>query len=44
MFIIPANTGIQDNTGFRVKPGMTNYTKLMSSCLIGLAGFPATQV
>jgi len=26
--VLPANTGIQPkNTGFRVKPGMTNYTK-----------------
>jgi hypothetical protein len=31
MFVIPAKAGIQDNTGFRVKPGMTNYTKLMPS-------------
>jgi hypothetical protein len=22
--VIPAKTGIQENTGFRVKPGMTN--------------------
>jgi len=34
MFVIPAKAGIQDNTGFRVKPGMTNYTGLMSSCII----------
>jgi hypothetical protein len=34
MFVIPAKAGIQDNTGFRVKPGMTNYTDLMSSCII----------
>jgi hypothetical protein len=26
MDVIPAKAGIQDNTGFRVKPGMTNYT------------------
>jgi len=24
--VIPAKAGIQENTGFRVKPGMTNYT------------------
>jgi len=23
--VIPAKAGIQENTGFRVKPGMTNY-------------------
>ena len=28
--VIPAKAGIQENTGFRVKPGMTNYTGLMS--------------
>jgi len=27
--VIPAKAGIQGNTGFRVKPGMTNYMKLM---------------
>ena len=24
--VIPAKAGIQENTGFRVKPGMTNHT------------------
>jgi hypothetical protein len=28
--VIPAKAGIQENTGFRVKPGMTTYTGLMS--------------
>ena len=32
--VIPAKAGIQKNTGFRVKPGMTNSVKLMSSCII----------
>ena len=31
--VIPAKAGIQKNTGFRVKPGMTNHIKLMSSCI-----------
>jgi hypothetical protein len=30
MAVIPA-AGIQKNTGFRVKPGMTNSIRLMSS-------------
>jgi hypothetical protein len=33
-FVIPVKTGIQkilDNTGFRVKPGMTLYRVLQSS-------------
>jgi hypothetical protein len=29
--VIPAKAGIQKNTGFRVKPGMTNSIRLMSS-------------
>ena len=24
--VIPAKAGMRENTGFRVKPGMTNYT------------------
>ena len=32
--VIPAKAGIQENTGFRVKPGMTKCIKLMSSCII----------
>jgi hypothetical protein len=31
--VIPAKAGIQKNTGFRVKPGMTIYLRLMSSCI-----------
>jgi len=31
--VIPAKAGIQKNTGFRVKPGMTNSIRLMSSCI-----------
>ena len=31
--VIPAKAGIQKNTGFRVKPGMTNRIRLMSSCI-----------
>ena len=32
--VILAEAGIQENTGFRVKPGMTNYIRLMSSCIV----------
>jgi hypothetical protein len=32
--VIPAKAGIQENTGFRVKPGMTICIRLMSSCMI----------
>ena len=31
--VIPAKAGIQDNAGFRVKPGMTNGIGLMSPCI-----------
>jgi hypothetical protein len=31
--VIPAKVGIQENTGFRVKPGMTNCTRFTSSCI-----------
>src|SRR4030042_7010542 len=31
--VIPAKAGIQKSTGFRVKPGMTNCIRLMSSCM-----------
>jgi len=31
--VIPAKAGIQENTGFRVKPGMTNWIRLMSLCI-----------
>jgi hypothetical protein len=34
-FVIPAKAGIQkNNIGFRVRPGMTNYIRLMSLCVI----------
>jgi len=41
--VIPAKAGIQENTGFPrvkhgaglVKPGMTNRTRFMLSCLVG---------
>jgi len=32
--VIPAKAGTQENTGFRVKPGMTSCTGLMLSCTI----------
>ena len=35
--VIPAKAGIQENTGFRVKPGMTNCTGLLSPCIKGTA-------
>ena len=35
--VIPAKAGIQENTGFRVKPGMTNYIGLMSLCVVNIA-------
>jgi hypothetical protein len=31
--VIPAKAGIQEKTGFRVKPGMTNATRFMSPCI-----------
>ena len=31
--VIPAKAGIQENTGFRVKPGMTNWLRFMSLCI-----------
>jgi hypothetical protein len=31
--VIPAKAGIQENTGFRVKPGMTNWKRPMSPCI-----------
>ena len=31
--VIPAKAGIQGNTGFRVKPGMTNWLRCMSLCI-----------
>jgi len=31
--VIPAKAGIQKNTRFRVKPGMTNRIRLISSCI-----------
>lgn len=31
--VIPAKAGIQEGTGFRVKPGMTHRTERMSLCL-----------
>ena len=32
--VIPAEAGIQEITGFRVKPGMTIGIRLMSSCIL----------
>jgi len=31
--VIPAKAGIQKNTGFRVRPGMTIWKRFMSSCI-----------
>jgi hypothetical protein len=31
--VIPAKAGIQEETGFRVKPGMTYWIKLISPCV-----------
>jgi len=31
--VIPAKAGIQKKTGFRVKPGMTDFIRLMSPCI-----------
>ena len=33
MLVIPANAGIQEHTGFRVKPGMTITKRLVSLCI-----------
>jgi len=35
--VIPAKAGIQKKPGFRVKPGITNCIRLMSSCIKGEA-------
>jgi len=35
--VIPAKAGSQENTGFRVKPGITNCTGLLSPCIKGTA-------
>jgi len=36
--VIPdAKAGIQENTGFGVKPGMTNYIIPMSSCIVSFS-------
>jgi len=32
--VIPAKAGIQENTGFRVKPGMTNRLRFILSCIV----------
>jgi len=32
--VIPAKAGIQKNTGFRVKPGMTNWIRLTNQSII----------
>jgi predicted nucleic acid-binding protein len=40
--VIPAKAGIQENTGFRVKPGMTNCVRFMSSCVV-VGIFPAVN-
>src|SRR3989337_1858514 len=37
-YVIPAKAGIQRNTGFRVKPGMTNGIRFMSSCINDQSG------
>ncbi len=39
-----AKAGIQKGTGFRVKPGMTNYIRLMSSCIIPKSLNPSIKV
>jgi len=33
--VIPAKAGIQKNSGFRVKLGMTDYTRLLPPCMEG---------
>ncbi|GAB62284.1 hypothetical protein KSU1_C0688 [Candidatus Jettenia caeni] len=37
-YVIPAEAGIRKNTGFRVKPGMTDSCKRMSPCISGKIG------
>ena len=32
--VIPAKAGIQKNTGFRIKSGMTNYIRSVSLCIV----------
>ena len=32
-WVITAKVGIEEDTGFRVHPGMTNYIRLISSCI-----------
>jgi hypothetical protein len=39
--VIPAKAGIQEITGFRVKPGMTNTIRFMSSCINKILDSPA---
>jgi hypothetical protein len=34
MLVIPAKAGIQENTGFRVKPGMTITKRLISMLML----------
>jgi hypothetical protein len=34
--VIPAKAGIQEKTGFRVKPGMTDGIRLISLCMFTL--------
>jgi hypothetical protein len=34
--VIPAKAGIQEKTGFRVKPGMTDGIRLISLCMFML--------
>ena len=33
IIVIPANAGIQENTGYRIKFGMTNSLVLMMPCI-----------
>jgi hypothetical protein len=40
--VIPAKAGIQKDTGFRSKPGMTNHLRLISSS-IGFGFNPMRQ-
>ena len=40
--VVPVKTG-QTNTGFRVKPGMTNEVRLMESCIDKIVPYPLFQ-
>jgi hypothetical protein len=41
--VIPAKAGIQEKTGFRVKPGMTKAIRFMSSCIRIHSAFSAAS-